>query len=66
MNKTQVIKCKCGSIYAGCVEPECYFDAAWIKSMQKALKKGHIIDMINNKDFEFQKCKCEIQKKLKL
>ncbi len=36
----QVIKCKCGSIFAAAAEPHCYSDAEWQREMRKYIKKG--------------------------
>jgi hypothetical protein len=58
MSKIQVIKCKCGSIFAACVEEECYIDKEWTRELRKYVLKGCTVDMIDKTSFEFQKCTC--------
>lgn len=58
----QMITCKCGSIFAACLEPDCYTDKDWIKNLAKYVKKGCTIKMIShNTGFQFEQCKCKIQ-----
>lgn len=58
MSKIQVIKCKCGSVFAGCVEEECYTDKGWMRELRKYVLKGCTVDMIDRESFQFQKCTC--------
>lgn len=60
-NKTrqvQVIRCKCGAIFAGCIVPECYMDNEWLKDVKKYAIKGNVIEVINSDTFKFQECTC--------
>jgi hypothetical protein len=55
-NKTrqvQVIRCKFGAIFAGCIVPECYMDNEWMKYVKKYAIKWNVIT------FKFQGCTCE-------
>jgi hypothetical protein len=63
--RIQVIKCKCGSAFAACIEPDCYSDKKWQKDMRKYVKKGCTVDLIDGSSSEplFQKCVCEKKKK---
>jgi hypothetical protein len=58
MEKVQVIKCKCGSVIAACLEPECYQEVEWMRELRRYSKEGYDIEMINKEDFKFGKCKC--------
>ena len=58
MEKVQVIKCKCGSVIAVCLEPECYEDADWMIELSRYLEEGYDIEMVDKKYFKFGKCKC--------
>jgi len=59
MSKVQVIKCKCGSVFAGCVEEECYTDKEWTKSLREYVLKGCTVDMVDRPDFKFERCTCD-------
>lgn len=50
IGRTQIIRCKCGSIVAGCVLPYCYSDAGLQKDMCKYVQKGYEVDIINSSD----------------
>jgi len=52
----QVIRCKCGSIIAGCVDPYCYQDAEWMKKIRSYVKKGATIEMMEKPSLEHCKC----------
>ncbi len=56
--KCQVIKCKCGKISGGSVEPYCYTDTVWIKEVGKAIKDGYEIDFISVDNFNIEDCIC--------
>lgn len=61
----QVVKYKCcDKVFAGCVEPYCYEDSDWMKDIRKYSKEGHLIQMIEQKDFEFGECLCNKQPEL--
>ncbi len=60
MEKCQVIKCKCGAIFAACIAPECYTDSEWLKDVKKYSKEGCEIDTIPKSEFAFGKCSCEM------
>jgi len=59
MSQCQVIKCKCGKVFAMCRVPECYQDSDWMKDVRKYVKKGCIIEVGESKDYNFEKCICE-------
>ena len=61
----QVIKCKCGSIFAAAAEPNCYSDAEWQREMRKYIKKGCTVEMTNNHEWKFEHCTCEKPSKKK-
>lgn len=54
----QIIKCKCGSVFAGCIEPYCYTDKEWTKPLRQHVLEGCTVEMIKSTDFKFEKCKC--------
>lgn len=58
MKQAQVIKCKCGSIFAACCVPECYTTSDWIKDLKKYVKAGFEVDMLNIGSFSLAKCTC--------
>lgn len=58
MSKIQVLKCKCGTKYAACVEPDCYEDNDWLKDLGKCLKEGGTVEMSDSESFRFEQCKC--------
>lgn len=65
MSNAQVIKCKCGEIFAACVEPECYMNADWQREMRKCVKKGCTVEIMPCGDAKMSKCKCkELAKEL--
>ena len=54
----QIIYCpKCGSGFAGCVEPECYTDNNWIKEMKKYIKQGYKVKTVEK--YSLEKCTCK-------
>lgn len=52
----EVLKCKCGNIYAGCVLWDRGKD--WQKEVNDALKIGHTVEIITE-HFEFKECTCK-------
>lgn len=59
MNKlTQVLMCKCGAIFAGCVEPYCYTDRDWLKDLRIHVKEGGKVKMVTRDEFAFGDCDC--------
>lgn len=55
----QVIKCKCGSIFAASKVPECYQDMEWLKKLREYSLRGCDVEVIDSgKGFQFEKCKC--------
>lgn len=56
--KVQIIKCHCGEVISGCTEPECYTDEEYTKDLKECVEKGYKVDLIENSDFKFGKCKC--------
>ncbi len=57
--KAQVIKCKCGSIFAACLEPHCYTDSDWQRDLRKYVKQGNLVEILDCSSFNFEKCKCK-------
>lgn len=55
----QLIRCKCGKVFAAAAEPHCYSDAEWQKEMRKYIKRGCTVEMSNNNDWKFEQCVCE-------
>lgn len=62
MNKIQVIKCKCGSTFSGCCEPECYTDKDYLKELKRYIEKGCTVDMVDKGKFDYQPCRCNTPK----
>jgi len=57
--KAQIVKCRCGSIFAACVEPHCYTEPDWQKDVRKYAKQGYRIEMKDcGEGIQFSKCKC--------
>lgn len=56
----QVIKKKCcGSVFAACVEPDCYTDKYWLKNLKKYVNRGDKVEMVENGTLQWGgKCKC--------
>lgn len=61
MKKAQAIRCKCGSVFAACTEPECYLDLEWYKEVRDSVTSGCTIEMVLAGDFEWEECKCTIK-----
>ena len=60
----QVIKCKCGSIFAASKVPECYQDKEWLKNLRDYSLRGCDIEIIEGgKGLQFEKCKCGMKEK---
>jgi len=60
-DKTQIIKRKCcGTIFAACIEPDCYIDKGWLKDLKNYVNAGHKVEMIDaNSGVQFAKCTCQ-------
>ena len=58
MAKTQVIKCKCGATFSGCIEPYCYTDTDYLKELKKYVQEGCTVEMVEASEFKFQRCTC--------
>ena len=58
MSMVQAIRCKCGVIFAGCVEPYCYQDVEWQRNMRKYVSDGCTVEMSPN-DIRLGQCSCE-------
>lgn len=60
MRKVQIIKCKCGAVFAAACTPHCYEDAEWQRDMRKYVKQGHTVDLIDSDAFDgLQECVCK-------
>ena len=59
MKQVQVIKCKCGKVFAMCLAPECYQDAEWMRDIRKYSKKGCTVEIGDSSNFKFEDCTCE-------
>jgi hypothetical protein len=56
----QVIRYKCcNKIFAACKEPECYTSKEWQKDVRTSANKGDKIEMVNNGEWQFEKCECD-------
>ncbi len=53
----QAIKCPCGKVFAGCVEPYCYTESSWQKDVRKYIKKGCTVSTIESTPL--QECTCK-------
>ena len=64
MEKVQVIKCKCGAVFAACMEPHCYTETEWMRDLRKYVKQGCTVDVIYNDSTKslFGKCTCDKKK----
>ncbi len=54
----QIIKCKCGNVFAASTEPECYSDSEWQKNLRNYIKEGCTVEMVEESTWQFQKCVC--------
>jgi len=57
--QSQVIQCKCGSNIAACLVPMCYTDKDWMKEIRSYSKQGYTIGGLSNKEYSFERCKCQ-------
>ena len=55
----QIIRCKCGNVFAASREPECYSSADWQKNMRDYIKQGCTVEMVEESTWQFQKCVCD-------
>lgn len=60
----QIINCPCGETIAACMEPECYKDVEWQRSMRAYVKKGYTVKMANKGEWSFGKCACSTKSKV--
>lgn len=50
----------CNTLFAACVEPYCYTDEDWTKSVKDYVLNGCKVEMIESGNgFSFEKCTCE-------
>lgn len=54
----QVVKCKCNSIIAACIEPDCYTDVEWQRNLRKYVKDGYMVEMKEKGKWCLEMCKC--------
>lgn len=59
MRQVQIIKCKCGRVFAMCVIPEAYQDAEWMRELRKYVKKGCTVEVGFSKDYSLENCICK-------
>ena len=49
----------CNTIFAGCVEPYCYTDEDWVKSLKEYVNNGCVVEYVEaGKGLKFEKCEC--------
>lgn len=66
IGQSQVIKCKCGKVFAACMLPFAHIEADWMRDVRKYVKKGHEVDIMKNGSWEWcdtKKCVTQPQKK---
>jgi hypothetical protein len=50
----QIVKRKCcGSVFAACVEPDCYTDKDWLKNLKEYVNRGDKVEMIESGTLKF-------------
>lgn len=54
----QVCVCRCGSVIAGCSQPECYEDTDWEIEKSEQIKKGRSVEWRSRGTWVLEKCKC--------
>jgi hypothetical protein len=55
----QAIKCpNCKNVVSIMIEPDCYRDLEWLNEVYEYSKKGYLIEVVKDKNWEFG-CKCE-------
>lgn len=59
MDKIQIIKCKCGEVFAACQEPECWTEKDWQKDIRKYVGEGCSVETVDRGTWSFGSCKCE-------
>ncbi len=59
IRKAQTLTCVCGACFAACVEPMCYTDKDWLKSLRKYVKEGAKVEVIPCADFRLEQCTCK-------
>lgn len=60
--EAQVIVCKCGSVIAACVAPECFQEKEWMKDVRDYSKKGYTIEMreTGQGNLSLKACTCKL------
>ncbi len=60
MRQLQVIKCKCGKVFAACQVPECYMEKEWMDELRDYVtNKSCTVDIVLANGNIFEKCQCE-------
>lgn len=62
--KAQVLKCKCGKVFAACIEPECYTDKEWQKKLREYVLKGATVEILETPVFTLESCVCKKKQKV--
>ena len=58
-SKLQIVVCKCGSVVAACIVPDCYTDSDWLRSLKKHIGKGRRVEYAEEGEFvKLENCKC--------
>lgn len=57
--KAQIVKCRCGKVFAACMEPECYTDKDWQRDVRKYANGGCTVHLVVSDSFRFEVCKCD-------
>jgi len=60
----QTIKCKCGSVFAACTEPECYTEKDWMDNLRDYVLDGCTVELVDRNDFKFEQCKCVMEEEV--
>jgi hypothetical protein len=55
----QIVTCNCGNIIAGCIEPDCYTDKKWLKSIRNFSLMGYKVSIAKSNTIEISKCTCK-------
>ncbi len=62
MRELQVIKCKCGKVFAAAQVPECYMEKEWMDELRDyVVNKGCTVDIVFANGNIFEKCECDKQ-----
>jgi hypothetical protein len=52
----QVVKYKCGCIFAACQEPDCYTDKEWLADLKNYVNRGDKVEMVEIGKLKFSNC----------